>query len=88
MKNIQQLKGVKMKNKKEIFKYQQDFTSSLCLVYNKDRSIMGQFPLDEELENIFNGEMKFYAWATYDDNTGETIIDRKCTEEETEKIFW
>lgn len=77
-----------MNKQTEIFKVQQDFTGSLCLMYNKDRTIMGQFPLDKPMKKILNGKMKVYVMGYYNEKTTKTEIYRRCTNEEMKKIDW
>lgn len=33
----------------------------MCLVYNEDRSVMGEFPLLPEVAELFGDRLKFYA---------------------------
>lgn len=77
-----------MNNRTEIFKIQQDFSGNLCLMYNKDRSIMGQFPLDKTMKKFLKGDMKVYAVGYYNEKTTKTEVYRRCTEEELKKIDW
>lgn len=77
-----------MSKRTEIFKIQQDFTHTLCLVYNNNRSIMGQFPLDKEMKKFLNGKMKVYAWGWYNEKTTKVEFSRHCTKEELKDIFW
>lgn len=57
-------------------------------MYNKDRTIMGQFPLDKPMKKILNGKMKVYVMGYYNEKTTKTEIYRRCTNEEMKKIDW
>lgn len=72
----------------EVFKVQQDFTHSLILMYNEDRSIMGQFSIDKTMRKLMGNQMKIYIIGFHDDNTGKVEIVRKCTKEELREIKW
>lgn len=77
-----------MNEQTEIFKVQQDLSGNICLIYNKDRSILGQFPLDKTMKKILKNKMKVYAVGYYNEKTTKTELYRRCTEEELEKIDW
>ena len=65
-------------SKAEIFKYQRSQFPRLdrCLIYNKSRSIMGEFDCTDELTELFDtyGE-KFYATGKYNATTQQVMID-------------
>lgn len=63
---------------KQIFKYQESqFPKGVrCLVYNKEKTIMGEFDVDSALVILFNRYgPKFYAVGEHDETTGKVIID-------------
>lgn len=68
--------GTKTGTKTEIFKYQasQFPRHESVLVYNKDRTVMGSFTMNKELETLFGtyGE-KFYALG-YRNEEGKVVI--------------
>lgn len=52
---------------KQIVKVQTSlFTSDgshLALVYNEDKSVMGEMPVSKEILDAMNGELKAFFWA-------------------------
>lgn len=63
-----------------IFKVQRSLSPgpSRVLVYNKTRSIIGEFPMDVPVRNLFfeNGNPpKLYVQGKIDDSTGQIKID-------------
>ena len=52
---------------KHLFKIQRPLSSSdeqgmtECLVYNEDRSIMGQIPMSKDIFELFGDEVKLYV---------------------------
>jgi hypothetical protein len=54
-----------MKKEKEIFKIQIAIGGEPnILVYNKDRSNLGQFPISPEMEDFMNGKPKKYVYGS------------------------
>lgn len=70
-----------LKGKKEVFKYQTNLNAgpdmpprSRVLVYNKDRSIQGEFPMTPQIEKeIFKGKWKVYMKAVYFPKTKQVV---------------
>lgn len=78
-----------MTTKAEIFKIQKSVDgSNMCLIYNKDRSIMGQFPATPDDDLILGGGYKNYFWGTYNEKTTKTEYIRDVSKEELKKIDW
>ena len=63
-----------MKNKKKwthtVVKFQRSIGGSMVLMYNKDRSIFGEQPMDEMLELLFDGRNKMYCKCRYRNEDG------------------
>lgn len=73
----------------EIFKLQRAIAGGdLCLVYNKDRSVMGQFPTTKAEKQILKDKLKVYYWGEYNEETTKVNFVRYCTKEEVGKIDW
>lgn len=53
--------------KKYIVKVQLSLSTSepqqMCLVYNKDRTRLGQFPASKELKKAMHGRQKAFFWG-------------------------
>ena len=48
-----------------------------CLIYNKDRDIMGEFPVTDEIRQVMGDEMKGYFHGKFIKKTGKVeLIDR------------
>lgn len=72
--------GDKKKRKwiKTIMKFQRPlYGSDLVLMYNEDRSIMGQQPMDQMFEYIFGDKYKVYCECKYDENSGYLQIGKQ-----------
>lgn len=54
-----------MKEKYTIIKLQKAINNDNVLAYNKDRSIMGEFPITEELRLLFGNRLKIYCKCKY-----------------------
>lgn len=79
------------KGKAEIFKLQRAIgggCGDLCLVYNKDRNIMGQFPTTKAEKQILGNDIKVYYWGIYNEATTKVDFVRECTPEELVLIDW
>ena len=73
----------------EIFKLQRAvFGDDLCLIYNENRTVMGQYLTTKDELKILQGEYKTYFWGKHNDNTGKTEFIRHCTQDEIDKIGW
>lgn len=77
-----------MSKELEIFKVQRPLVGGdEVLIYNEDRSIMGQFPPSNELLNMFDeDEYKIYVVGFYNDKTKQTHINSKLNQEEVEEL--
>lgn len=68
-----------------VFKIQRPIISTgdyQVLCYNRNRSIMGQFPPSKELLDMFGEyEYKIYVTGTFDEKTGNVIIKDKIPTE-------
>lgn len=77
------------KQKLQIFKYQRAISDShgrdLVLCYNRTRSIMGEYPITEELADLFEQAgkhadfkqwdgMKFYVYGVYEEPSKQVIV--------------
>jgi len=73
-KKIKHIRRKKMKNKKKwshtVVKFQRSIGGSMVLMYNKDRSIFGEQPMDEMLELLFDGRNKMYCKCRYRNEDG------------------
>jgi len=71
-------------SKSEIFKYQRSQfpRTDRCLIYNRKRSVMGEFDTTEVLDTLFDlhGE-KFYALGVYNDNTQQVELHQLTTQQ-------
>lgn len=79
------------KGKAEIFKLQRAIGGNggdLCLVYNKTRNIVGQFPTTKVEKKILGDDVKAYYWGIYNETTTKVDFVRKCTDEELVLIDW
>lgn len=67
-----------------IFKVQRaiDPPDAEVLVYNEDRSIMGQFPMTEELLTWFGDKYKLYIEGVFNESTGRIDLIRVVEEQE------
>ena len=72
----------------EIFKIQLDFSRSTILIYNKDRTIMGQYPADKSIKKFMGRHLKLYIMGQYNEKTTKINILRKCHPSEINKIDW
>lgn len=72
-----------MKKEVTVFKIQRPIfqTGNLAvLCYNKDKSIIGEFPPTQELLNMFKkDELKIYVFGYYDNKTKKVMIIKKAT---------
>lgn len=72
----------------EIFKVQRPLIGGdEVLIYNEDRSVMGQFPPSNELLNMFDeDEYKIYVVGFYNDKTKQTHINSKLDNDVVEQL--
>lgn len=76
-------------SKAEIFKLQRAIAGDdLCLIYNENRSIIGQYPTTKEDLYILHDKLKVYFWGKHDDKTGKTEFIRYCDDRELRNIAW
>lgn len=63
---------------KTVIKFQKPmFGSGLVLMYNEDRSIMGQLPMDKVFEFLFGDRYKIYCKCKFRDSDGYLEIGRE-----------
>ena len=55
---------------KTVMKFQLSLGRDMVLMYNKDRSIMGELPMDKAFEMIFGEKNKVYCKCKYRNSDG------------------
>lgn len=76
-------------SKAEIFKLQRAIAGDdLCLIYNENRSIMGQYSTTKDDLQILQGKPKVYFWGKHDIKTAKTEFIRYCDDRELRNIAW
>ena len=66
--------------KKEIFKMQIDMSGTQILAYNKDRTILGEYPADKAIKKFMGKNRKIYIYGAVDDD-GLLHIVRRAKEQ-------
>ncbi len=79
-----------MSKAKHIFKIQLPLSTSLkipeALIYNEDRSVMGQIPITEDLRSLFPpGVFKIFVTGTIDD---EGALNATGTVYQEDELDW
>lgn len=63
---------------KTVIKFQRPiYGSELVLMYNEDRSIQGQLPMDKAFELLFGDRYKIYCECKFRDRDGYLEIGRE-----------
>lgn len=63
---------------KTVIKFQKPiYGSDLVLMYNEDRSIMGQLPMDKVFKMLFGDRYKIYCECKFRDSDGYLEIGRE-----------
>lgn len=63
---------------KTVMKFQKSlFGSNDVLMYNEDRTIMGQLPMDEIFELLFEDKLKIYCECKYRNSDGYLEIGKE-----------
>ena len=60
--------------KKVVVKFQKALIGNTVLMYSKDRKIMGEEPMDDAYEVLFNGRYKMYRLCKYRESDGYLLI--------------
>ena len=60
----------KSKATKTVMKIQKALIGDTVLIYNKDRSIMGELPMDKKFEVLFGDRYKVYCLCKYRESDG------------------
>lgn len=66
---------------KDVFKVQVPLVTNhkpLALVYNKDRSIQSQIPIDKTIKKLMGNDLKLFFHGTYDDKTEELTLGKRA----------
>lgn len=62
---------------KTIVKFQKAIIGNTVLMYNKNRSIMGELPMDKSFETLFGDRLKIYCECKYRNSDGYLEIGKE-----------
>jgi len=51
---------------------------SMALIYNEDKSMLLEIPVDDDLVKLMDGEMKAFFYGKLDNNNGFTLTDKSA----------
>lgn len=75
---------------RQMFKVQVSITSSepvqQCLIYNRDKSIMGQFDVTPEIRDLMAGRLKIYVMGHIDEK-GQVVMSSEVPEGVGERLW-
>lgn len=63
------------RNEVQVFKFQRALNNNRVLAYNRNRSVMGEFPITEELDALFGDELKIYCRCKHRKDGQLEILD-------------